>query len=55
MILDITQITTAKYPYYSLLLKDNTVIGCVKDPSFACEESECEFKRVCCIFKGKSK
>ncbi len=51
MIVDITQITTNKFPYYSIIIKNNAVIGCVKDSSFACEG--CGFKKVCLIKGGE--
>lgn len=52
MNVDLTQITTQRHPYFSLLIKDNTVIGCIKDSSFVCEQSECFFKRTCKVIGG---
>ncbi len=50
MILDSSQVTCNKFPYYHLTIKGNAVISCIRNPSFACEG--CLFKWVCCIFKG---
>ena len=52
MIVDTSQITCNKFPYYHLIIKDNAVIGCIKDPSFACEG--CNFKKVCLIERSKN-
>ena len=54
MILDTSQITTNKFPYYSVITNGNAVIGCVKDPTFECKESKCEFKKVCLIERSRN-
>ncbi len=50
MILDTNQITTPKFPYYHLTIKDNAVVECIRNPSFGCEG--CLFKWVCKVRGG---
>ncbi len=54
MILDTNQITTPKFPYYHLTIKDNAVVECIKDPDIICRQSKCEFKKVCLIERSRN-
>jgi len=55
MNLDLDQICTRRFPFYSLTIKDNRVISCVHDGAIICWMSECIFKKVCIFEKGKLK
>lgn len=55
MELNLDQITTEKYPFYHLMIKDNQVVACVKDPHIICWLSKCVYKKVCQIEKRRGK
>ena len=55
MFFDTPQITTKTFPFYHVVIKDNQVRTCVRDPKIRCWQSKCIFKRVCSILKLENK